>query len=603
MKLFVAFFVLCSISQSCTPAHPQELLTDKINKVEHHLMPPVYIDGDSTWNIQDRMKHYGVPGLSIAVIQDNKIEWVKSYGVMDRDSNVPVDTNTLFQAGSISKPVAAYGALKLVARGKISLDSNINNYLKSWKLPDNEFTKSKKVTLRHLLSHTGGTTVHGFLGYSPDLPVPTLVQVLDGLPPANSPPVRVDKTPGESFRYSGGGISIEQLAMTELEGKPFPDIMQDLVLSPLGMIHSTYDQPLQPGMIQYAATGYLPDGNMTKGKRHTYPEMAAAGLWTTAQDLARFAIDVQQTYKGSSTTVHTQKMVKEMLTPFVDDFIGLGLFLDKRKDNIYFGHGGWDEGFSSQMTAHRDKGYGVVVLTNSNHPEFIDELIRAVAFTYGWDLYVPQYKKQNESKANRQALAGRFKKGNDAMIEIYPDGDRLMSRNLDGDTLEFVKVSDTTYISRKSPRPIQFILNPVTHVRELIFRHPLADTVVAKYSMMLPDEKLPLEYVIEGNLDKAFKAYQVLQQAESKDPFTFEDRINQQGYQFLNEDKIKLARDLFKINTMLHPKSANAYDSYAESCMKNKETELAILNYKKSLSLNPKNEHAVKMIREMEGKK
>jgi tetratricopeptide (TPR) repeat protein len=258
-----------------------------------------------------------------------------------------------------------------------------------------------------------------------------------------------------------------------------------------------------------------------------------------------------------------------------------------------------DEGFSSQMTAHRDKGYGVVVLTNSNHPEFIDELIRAVALTYGWDLYVPQYKKQYESKANRQALAGRYKMDQNAMIEIYPDGDRLMSRNLDGDTLEFVKVSDTSYITRKSPRPIQFIINPGTHIRELIFRHPLADTVVTKFSLMLPDEKLPLEYVIEGNLDQAFKAYQVMQQAESQDPFMFEE----QGYQFLNEDKIKLARDLFKINTMLHPNSANAFDSYAEACMKNKETELAILNYKKSLSLNPKNENAVKMIKELEGKK
>ncbi|MEO5583469.1 MAG: serine hydrolase domain-containing protein [Saprospiraceae bacterium] len=325
----------------CKTTSAPETLNGKIKSVETHLTTPVYIEGDSAWTIEERMSHYGVPGVSIAIIKDNKVEWVKSYGVMDKESKEPVTSHTLFQAGSISKPVAAYGALNLVEQNKISLDSNINNYLKSWKLPDNEFTKTKKVTLKHLLSHTGGTTVHGFLGYSPDLPVPTVLQVLDGIPPANSPAVRVDKTPGESFRYSGGGITIEQLAMTEVEKKTFPAIMHDLVLSPLGMEYSTYDQPLKDTMLNKAATGYLPDGTMTKGKRHTYPEMAAAGLWTTAEDLALFAVDVMNTYQGKSKLVLSQSMTKTMLTPYISDFVGLGLFIDKKKAEIYFGHGGW----------------------------------------------------------------------------------------------------------------------------------------------------------------------------------------------------------------------------------------------------------------------
>jgi CubicO group peptidase (beta-lactamase class C family) len=201
-----------------------------------------------------------------------------------------------------------------VEEGKISLDSNVNNYLKSWKLPDNEFTKNKKVALKHLLSHTGGLTVHGFLGYSPDLPVPSLLQVLDGEQPANSPAIRVDKVPDESFRYSGGGYTIMQQMLIDIEGKDFPSITKEKVLQPLGMIHSTYQQPLPPDLLKLAATGYLPDGSMTKGKRHTYPEMAAAGLWTTAEDLALFAIDIQKSLKGEGGVL-SKTMVEKMLTP------------------------------------------------------------------------------------------------------------------------------------------------------------------------------------------------------------------------------------------------------------------------------------------------
>ncbi len=202
-----------------------------------------------------------------------------------------------------------------------------------------------------MLSHTGGLTVHGFPGYSPDLPVPTTVQVLDGLPPANSAAVRVDKMPEESFRYSGGGYTIMQQMLVDVEGKPFPEILKEKVLAPLHMNNSTYDQPLQATQLKMAATGYLPDGTMTKGKRHTYPEMAAAGLWTTAEDLATFTINIQKTMQGDSGKVLSKVMTDKMLTPFVADFIGLGLFLNKRKEDIYFGHGGWDEGFSSEMVA------------------------------------------------------------------------------------------------------------------------------------------------------------------------------------------------------------------------------------------------------------
>src|SRR6185503_8663915 len=180
----------------------QSPLQSRIERVEKGLLPAVLIKGDAGWTIQDRMKHYKVPGVTVAVIQDFKIAWAKAYGVKDTDTNEPVTTETLFQAGSISKPVAAMTALKKVEQGKISLDEDINNKLTTWKLPDNQFTAKKKVTLANLLSHTGGLTVHGLPGYAPDEKIPTLPQILDGAPPANTAPVRVDFEPGSRYRYS-----------------------------------------------------------------------------------------------------------------------------------------------------------------------------------------------------------------------------------------------------------------------------------------------------------------------------------------------------------------------------------------------------------------
>ncbi|MFC4874366.1 serine hydrolase [Negadavirga shengliensis] len=574
---------------------------DTVRQVETNLIGPVYIEGDPTWTIEARMAHYGVPGVSIAVIADNKIEWSKSYGVMDKESKKRVTNRTLFQAGSISKPVAAYGALRLVLENKIALDEDINSYLKTWHLPDNEWTARKKVTLRQLLSHTAGTTVHGFLGYSPDLPVPTLSQVLDGLEPANSAAIRVDKLPGESFRYSGGGYCIAQQMMMDIQGKSFPDLMEELILQPLGMENSTYEQPLQDGQLDMAATGYLPDGSMTKGKRHTYPEMAAAGLWTTAEDLAKFAINVQQAYAGKDNRILSQEMAKAMLTSNVSDFIGLGIFLDKRKDDLYFGHGGWDEGFSSQLAAHTEKGYGVVVLTNANQPEFIAELIRSVALTYKWDNFVPVYR----SLPDRTALEidGRYRKGHDELIAVYRKDDALLKKSLSGGNVELVRIADSTFIAREQLQPLRFRMNKQTGKLELMLLNPYTEKAESVYSHMKAEEKLPIERLFEGDFDGALDAYRNLAETDPGDPAIDEDRLNQMGYRLLAAKKPRLAQQLFEINMLLYPNSSNVYDSYAEACMELGEWDMAVANYQKSLAMDPDNHNATKMLARIQQEK
>ncbi|MEW7279427.1 serine hydrolase [Aquimarina sp. 2201CG1-2-11] len=602
MKKLVSLLLVAGFLQSCntsTKSKPEIVKEDPVKKVEASLIPRVYFESDSTWTIEERMKHYGVPGVSIAVINDYKVDWVKSYGVVDKETQLPVTLQTLFQAGSISKPVAAYGGLKMVEQQKIDLNENVNTYLQSWTLPDNEFTKDKKVTIKHLMNHSGGLTIHGFWGYSPDLPVPSLVQVLNGETPANSEAIVVDKAPEESFRYSGGGYTVMQQLMMDVEKKTFPSLMKELVLQPLEMNNSTYDQPLQEEQLKFAATGYLPDGTMTKGKRHTYPEMAAAGLWTTAEDLAKFAVNIQQTLKGESTKVLSKEMTTTMLTPFVEDFVGLGLFFKKMGDDIYFEHGGWDEGFSSALMAHKDKGYGVVVLINSNHPAFIDELIRAVALTYHWDKYVPVHKKLEISAGDRSKVTGRYRKGKGLVAYITSSDNRLFKKLPGKEAVELFKISEDTYISKDDNRPLQFKTDANNKVIIDILK-PDDDSIAFSFEKMQPTEKVPFEILKEQGYEKGLIAYQELAKTDPEDYAIIENTLNQLGYDLMNIEKLKLAKDIFKVNINLYPESFNVYDSYAEACMNLEEWDESIENYKKSLELNPQNERANHQIAEIE---
>jgi CubicO group peptidase (beta-lactamase class C family) len=315
--------------------------------------------------VKAQMAQRNVRGLSLAIIKDGKIAVARAYGVVDDDSKAPVTTSTLFQAGSISKPVAALGALHLVEAGSLSLDEPVNAKLKSWKVPDNAFTSAEKVTLRRLLSHTAGLTVHGFPGYDVSAPMPTLVQVLDGAPPANTAPIRVDTTPGAIWRYSGGGFTVAQQLVIDVTGEPFAQYMQRTVLTPIGMTSSTFEQPLPAARASLTASGYYADGTPVRGRWHVYPEMAAAGLWTTATDLAKFAIEIQATLAGRGHGVVSQATARQYVTEQKDGYaLGVGVLGSGK--SLRFTHGGRDEGFDALLMAGAESGEGVVVMINAN---------------------------------------------------------------------------------------------------------------------------------------------------------------------------------------------------------------------------------------------
>lgn len=323
-------------------------------------------------------------GLSIAVIQGGEIVKARGYGVADKETGATITASTLFQAGSISKCLAAVAALYLVEKGELSLDTPLNDHLKSWKLPENEFTASRKVLLRDILSHSAGLTVHGYSGYPASYAIPTLVEVLEGASSSQSSSVRVDFVPGSKVRYSGGGYTILQQLICDVTGEAFDEFMRHQILEPLNMRQSTFAQPLPSHLASGAATGHDDQGNAIPGRWHVYPQMAAAGLWTTASDIARFVIAIQEGFANISSQIISPPLNRDMLTRQKEN-MGLGVFLAGDGDKLQFYHSGRNRGFDSLMMASAKRRNGIVILSNSNtNPQAYREIVRIIRQEYGW---------------------------------------------------------------------------------------------------------------------------------------------------------------------------------------------------------------------------
>ncbi len=414
-----------------------------MGRVEAGLRPGMQIAGEPSvrWSIQERLAHHKVAAVSIAIISGGKVEWAKAYGSIDATSGVPANMETLFQAASISKPVSGIAALQMVAAGKLSLDEDVNGKLLSWKVPPHSF--GKPVTLRGLLSHTAGTTVHGFPGYAAGVPVATALQVLAGEKPANSPKVLVDIAPGSAWRYSGGGYTAMQVLMSDVAKKPFAELMRESVLGPLEMTRSTFEQPLPENLHANAARAHGRDGKPIAGRWHTYPEQAAAGLWTTPTDLAKVLLAVQQAHAGHTKLLPTA-LTREMLTAVRGKY-GLGWGLRGAGENLAFSHGGGNAGFRCFAFAYAGKGQGAVVMTNSDSGDALaSEILRSIAAEYGWPDYKVETRTQLSLSAERlAAFAGDYQASMGAVsVSVHGKGIRVA---MGGRTYDFLPESNLEF--------------------------------------------------------------------------------------------------------------------------------------------------------------
>lgn len=445
-------------------------VAQRIEQVTSCLPPPVLIQGEAKpcTTLAQRMTELHVPGVSIAVLHHGRIEWARGYGVRQAGGDA-VTPETLFQAGSISKPLAAMGALHLVQEDKLALDADINTSLTSWKLPPSAVAPGAVVTLRELLTHTAGMTVHGFPGYAAGMPVPSLVQVLNGQPPANTAPIRVDTLPGKEWRYSGGGYTIMQQMVLDSVKMPFPQFLHDTVLAPIGMEHSTYEQPLPASLLRNAAMPYQRDGKPVPGGPHTYPEMAAAGLWTTPSDLCRYILEVQNSLAGHANHVLSQAMTQQMLTPGRGNW-GLGLQIGGTQPNMWFSHGGVNEGYESLFVGFDRNGDGATVMTNAQGGmQLAHGVMSAIAIAWGWPGWQPPTR--TEVKVDPATLAryvGSYQLEPNVSVSFSLDGNQLMTQITGQPKIPLYAESTTKFFLTEVDAKVEFVPDPQGQVHKVI---------------------------------------------------------------------------------------------------------------------------------------
>ncbi|MBV7330832.1 beta-lactamase family protein [Chloroflexi bacterium TSY] len=450
-------------------------LEKTIDAVEQGLRAsPVFLDNASIapTNLSERMVHHNVPGVSVAVIDNGAIAWAKGYGVLNAESRSPVTTNTPFAAASVTKPVAALAALRLVQQGRLDLDRDVNQTLQQWRVPESELTRSAKVTLRHLLSHTSGLDAGNYCGYTPDEPMPTLLQLLNGEPPSNSKPVRVLTVPGTRYSYSGAGYWVVQQLIEETMDESFASVMQKLVFDPLSMNHSTIGKP------DGAASGHADDGSVTSDNRTRYPGAADGGMWSTPTDIARFALAVMNAYNGTGQQILEQPLAQAVLTPQIG-LHGLGPFLIGDGDTLRFMHGGEGPGFLCQMDAFPLRGQGAVILTNGDNGWWlIQEVLRSLATVYQWPHHQPIGKTRVKiDTARLTACAGTYQVNVDPLTldrfaeytgqwqirdgrpidyTIQARGDHLVVRYPNDEALTFYPESDETFFALEDATELIF---------------------------------------------------------------------------------------------------------------------------------------------------
>lgn len=416
------------------------------------LRPQVEVVGrpEVRWTLAERMAHYHVPAVSVAVIEGGRVAWAHAEGVKAAGAHDPVTPATLFQAASISKPIAATAMLRLVERGTLALDEDVNRSLTSWRVPENEHTAAEKVTLRRIASHTAGLTVHGFPGYRPDGPLPTVVQVLDGAPPANTAPVRVDTVPGTLWRYSGGGTLVMQQLLEDVTGAPFPTLLRALVLDPLGMHDSTFAQPLPAARAADAARGHDESGAVVPGGWHLYPELAPAGLWSTPADLAAWAVAIASARAGRDDALLAPDTVAQMLTAGLGP-VGLGPFVGGAGTAFHFGHGGANEGFLCDLVMYPELGVGAAIMTNGQGASLLmREVQLALAAEYDWP--APEPRRVAVVVLDAAAAAGltghyQLDVGLGIRAEVCRDGGRLLLLAPRIPVEELLPESDSSFVT------------------------------------------------------------------------------------------------------------------------------------------------------------
>ena len=564
-------------------------LADQIIQVENNLIPFVPVKGFKGWNILDRMKYYKVPGVSVAVIRNYKVAWAKGYGLADTTTKVPVTTETMFSAGSISKFLMAVTALKMVEKKQIALEAPINNYLSSWKIADNDFTRKTPVSLRMLLSHTAGTSQTSYFGFTPNQPLPNLVEILSGTKISESRPVVVNSEPDKEFRYSGGGSMIAQLALMDVSKQSFESLTQAILFDKLDMKNSTFTQPVSVKFAKQSAWAYS-SASWFKGMPYVYPQQAAAGLYSTPTDLANFFIDVQKSYMGNGTVLG-QAITKQMLTPQQNvsdgsykEQIAIGPFLIQRTDNkdpkgVYFEFTGVNAGFLAFGMASVEGGNGVIIMMNSGDDVngLGKEIRRAVAKTYDWTNFLPkEIEPISLSENELDKFTGRYKMADDEVLYLRRENNYLVENINDGNNIYCFPIAKDSIVFTDYNVKAFFKTNEQGEVVSL--QNIWQEKPMMK---MKADEFSPSEYLKMKKYDEAKYAFRQMKMNEYRITYLAYDLMNKKP---MNANAVKT---ILELAVEQNPKSSIVYSRWGDYYLKLNDRTSAIKSYETALELDP----------------
>ncbi len=582
--------ILLFLTLLAAPAFAQNKnVANRIKQVENNLIPFVPVKDFKGWNILDRMKYYKVPGVSIAVINDYKIDWAKGYGLADTTQKIPVTTETMFSAGSISKFLMAVTALKMVENGQLELNSPINNYLTSWKIAENDFTKKTPITLRMLLSHSAGASQSSYFGFTPGTPLPSIVEILSGAKIAETRPVVVNSEPDKEFRYSGGGSMIAQLALMDVAKKSFSDLTQEILFDQLGMKHATFEQPVPAKFSKQAAWAYS-SASWFKGMPYVYPQQAAAGLYATPTDLAKFFIDIQKSYLGKGKIL-SRAMAEKMLTAQQNvsdgaykEQIGIGPFLIQRTDNkdpngVYFEFTGVNAGFLAYGIASVKGGNGVVIMLNSGDDVngLGKEIRRAVAKVYNWTNFLPEaIEPITLSDAELDEYTGRYRMGIDEVLYLKKEQNYLVENINEGNDIYCFPISKDSIVFTDYNIKGSFQRNEqgvVVSLQNVWQEKPMPK--------MKADEFSPSEYLNMRKYEEAKAAFRTMNMNEYQITYLAYNLMNKKP---LNLDAVKTILDLAMVQ---HPNSSIVHSRWGDYYLKINDKPNAIKYYQKAVELDP----------------
>lgn len=455
------FMIICGLFLSGCDAQ-KSLTRKRIKSVEKGLMRLVYLKGlkPEKLRLAERMQFYHVPGVSIAVLDKNRMEWAKAYGEKDVQTREPLTTDTLFQAGALSQMMTAAAAFRLAEKGELGLDGNVNTALHSWKIPS-DISSRKKFTPRGLMTHSAGLSDQIYEGYNQGEPLPSLRQILNGLKPANNVPVWAVRPQSLAFRtyYSEAGYVVLQQLVCDLVNKPFPAFMKETIFDPLGLRNSTFDVPLPENMKPNAASGHLREGQLTKGRWNNYPQAAAKGLWTTPSDFASFLAELLQAAEGApgSEKILSLAAARTLLSPQIESF-GFGFLVEGRGEDLNFNFRGKTRGFTSSMVIYPAKGQAAVIMTNSDNGfVLIQEILCALAEAYKWPHYKPGEKTVLRlDPAISQQYIGRYEVNPSYVLDVTREDYYLVVRPTGQASTKFYAESQTLFYSTDPYVRIQF---------------------------------------------------------------------------------------------------------------------------------------------------